>query len=193
MPRSKSSTTSSASSFWDHPISSIEEALSLRKQIEKLQAQLSRTLGSTTTTISNAVTGHAKGGRTMSPATLAKTRAAQQKRWAEIKGRKAGNSSKVAAGAGPASSASKKKRGGGMTPEKRAQIAAAVKAHWAAKKKGGASASSGSAAGSKPTTSAAPKKKGQLTPEGRAKLAAAMKARWAAKKKAGAAPNEPAK
>jgi hypothetical protein len=141
MPRSKtsSSSPSSFSSFWDHPVATIEEALSLRKQIERLQKQLTKTLGTTKSAVAEVVMGKRKGRRKMSPATLRKMRAAQQARWAKIKGLSAtsGGATKSTA-----SSVSKKK-GRGMAPKQRAKIAAAMKARWAAKRKGQDAASAG--------------------------------------------------
>ena len=71
-------------SFWNHPINKIEEALSIRKQIAALQAKLSGMFGSTDEDEPKpAVKDKRSGKRTMSAATIAKMRAAQQARWAK--------------------------------------------------------------------------------------------------------------
>ena len=164
MPRSKStksatragasSSSLSSPAFWDHPIETLEEALSLRRQIEGLQRKLSQALGGAKAAVSEVVSGKAKGEaaaggrRRMSPATLARMRAAQQKRWAEIKGKAVSSTSSSSSSSAPSSAkagspkkpapvpAAKKK--GGLTEEGRAKLAAAMKARWAARKKGGA-------------------------------------------------------
>jgi hypothetical protein len=121
----------------------LRQALQLREQIDELQQRLNSILGgggsSDASTPTQSASGHSPlKGRKLSPATLRKMRAAQQARWAKIKGDgSADGSSKAAAGsAKPVISAQKKKGGGGMTPEQRARISATLKARWAAKKKG---------------------------------------------------------
>jgi hypothetical protein len=69
-------------------------------------------------------------------------------------------------------------RGRYFSPGTRAKLSAAAKARWA-RQRG--------------TTTAAPKKKGQLTAAGRRKLSQLMKARWAARRKAGGAKKASAK
>jgi hypothetical protein len=110
----------------------LREALQLSEQIDSLQQKLTALLGGTgsatkaapsVASVASVATRTRKG---MSPATRAKMRAAQQARWAKIKG-----SSPSAAA--PAAT-SKPKRG--LTPEGRAKLAAAMKARWAARKKG---------------------------------------------------------
>src|SRR5438067_11990963 len=80
MPKSKSQ----SNSFWDHPIETLEQALSLRKKIEGLQRKLGKTLGNTSQALSQAVTGKKK--KRMSPAARARISAAAKARWAKIKG-----------------------------------------------------------------------------------------------------------
>jgi len=134
----------------------LRQALQLREQIDQLQQRLNSILGGGgSSAISASANSTASGsplkGRKLSPATLRKMRAAQQTRWAKIKGDgNAGGSSRVAAGsAKPVVSAQKKKGGGGMTPEQRARISATLKARWAAKKKGEGAAAQGGAGAAK--------------------------------------------
>jgi hypothetical protein len=115
MPKSKS--------FWDHPIDTIEEALSIRKQIAALQNKLSSLFGNHAPSLSG-IQKTAK--RTMSAAGRARIAAAAKLRWAKIKG--------TAPKPAVKSHKSPKKKGG-MSPEGRAKLAAIMKARWAAKKK----------------------------------------------------------
>jgi hypothetical protein len=115
-----------SNSFWDHPIATIEEALSIRKQIEGLQKKLTGLLNDTSTAIASVI----KGKRKMSASARAKIGAAQKARWAKSKA-SAPVAKPVVAKAAPAP-----KKKGGLTPEGRARLAAAMKARWAARKKG---------------------------------------------------------
>lgn len=132
----------------------LRQALQLSEQIESLQQRLNSVLGvtgsgaATTSSLSAKSTagGSSLKGRKLSPATLRKMRAAQQARWAKIKGGNAGGGSKPAGNAKSAAPTQKKKSGGGMTPEQRARISATLKARWAAKKKSDGAASAGAAA-----------------------------------------------
>lgn len=122
----------------------LKEAIQIKEQIEKLETRLAQLLGSK---------GEAKatvkpGRKTVSAATKAKMRAAQQARWAKLKGPSPKTNSKrvsseargntAAAGKGKVSAPSKApaKRRGTLSPEGRAKLAAAMKARWAARKKG---------------------------------------------------------
>ena len=108
----------------------LNHALKLQAQIETLQQKLDAILGGA------APAAKAKkklGKRTMSPATIAKMRAAQQARWAHLKASPATKTE--SAKAAPIKMAAGKK--GGMSPEQKAKIAAAMKARWEAKKKDG--------------------------------------------------------
>lgn len=116
----------------------LRQALQLSEQIDTLERRLNSILGgSSATTSSKAKRGGNGGsplkGRKLSPATLRKMRAAQQARWAKVKGDKG---SSAGGAARPAAASTQKKQGGGMTPEQRAKISATLKARWAAKKKG---------------------------------------------------------
>src|SRR5436190_1252476 len=116
-------------SFWNHPIDKIEEALSIRKQIAALQTKLSNLFGADSEDEPKpTVKGKRGGKRTMSPATIAKMRAAQQARWAKKRGASE-SQAKIAAPAKPA-----KKGRRTMSPEARGRIAAAQRARWAKSK-----------------------------------------------------------
>jgi malate/lactate dehydrogenase len=125
------SKSTKSQSFWDNPLATIEEALSLRKQIERLHDQLTKTLGTTATTVAEVVMGK-KGRKQLSPAARARIGAAQRARWAKVKGKSAVK--KTDESAAKAVKVIKKK--GGLTPAGRARLAAAMKARWAARKKG---------------------------------------------------------
>jgi hypothetical protein len=117
--------------FNDLSTSQLRQALDLSEQIDSLQEKLKSLLGGAmpaakATATPAAETRTRKG---MSPATRAKMRAAQQARWAKIKG-------PAEEGAKPVIAAPAKKAKRGLTPEGRAKLAAAMKARWAARKKG---------------------------------------------------------
>src|SRR5438270_5615536 len=78
-------TPMSSKSFWEHPIATIEEALSIRKQIAALQDKLSSLFDSDDEPATKSKSSTRKG-RKMSPATIARMRASQQARWAKKKG-----------------------------------------------------------------------------------------------------------
>jgi hypothetical protein len=142
----------------DTSVKALEEAISIRRQIDTLERRLSSILGGralpTTTTTRPA------RARFFSPSTRAKLSAAARARWARLRG---------PAPTAPTTPAKKK---GQLTPAGRRKLSQLMKARWAARRK---------SAGKK----AAPaKKKGALTPAGRKKLSELMKARWAARRKA---------
>jgi hypothetical protein len=120
----------STSSFWDHPITTLEKAINIRKQIEALKSTLADIVGSSTPAVHQILQGNggmpipfrkSKDGRKgkRSAAARAKMAAAQKARWAKIRGEST-----------PAASSPKKKRRT-MSPEARAKIAAAQRARWA--------------------------------------------------------------
>lgn len=124
----------SKSSFWDHPIEKLEEALNLKKQIHALQEKLSSLFGSDEEAApagQGAVARAPKtrgGKRVFSAATRAKMAAAQKARHArKLAGTAAAPASKPAPGT--------KKRI--LSPEGRARIVAALKARHAAAKRAG--------------------------------------------------------
>lgn len=109
-------------SFQDLTTAQLKQALQIREQIESLREKLDALLGGAG---SSSTPKKKVGKRTMSPATIEKMRAAQQARWAQLKGA----STPVKA---PIKMVAKKKV---MSPEAKAKIAAAMKARWAAKRK----------------------------------------------------------
>ena len=116
--------------FLSLPVSTIEKALAIRKNIEALQASLNHILGEVEHTAAVAAPVEKVDGRKnkRSAAVRAKMAAAAKARWANKKG--------AAAATTPAEpvikGAKKKKRT--MSPEARARIAAAQKARWAKQK-----------------------------------------------------------
>jgi hypothetical protein len=118
-----------STSFWDHPIETIEKALQIRKQIEALRESLSEIYngaGKRASGVSGKKVDGRKGKR--SAAVRAKMVAAQRARWAKKHGKTPVGKAEVKAEAkGP-----RKKRT--MSPEARAKIAAAQRARWAKQK-----------------------------------------------------------
>jgi hypothetical protein len=157
----------------DISVKALEEAVSIRRQIDDLEARLSSILGGASarlttatrpttaarpTTATRATTTTTQGRRYFSPSTRAKLAAAAKARWARLKG-----------GTKPASTGKK----GALTPAGRRKLSELMRARWAARKK---------TAGTKPAPTAT--KRGGLTPAGRRRLSQLMKARWAARRKA---------
>jgi hypothetical protein len=98
----------------DISLKSLEEALSIRRQIAALEQRLSAALlGASPST--------RRGKRRMSPQARAKIAAAMRERWAREKGR-TGHTSPV-------------KRTGGITPAGRKRLSQLMKARWAARKR----------------------------------------------------------
>lgn len=141
----------------DISVKALEEAVSIRRQIDNLERRLSSILGGAPAR--PAVTAPAQKARYFSPSTRAKLSSAARARWARLKG-----------GAKPAPT----KKKGALTAAGRRKLSELMKARWAARRKG---------AGTKaaPSPSA---KKGGLTPAGRRRLSQLMKARWAARRRA---------
>ena len=151
----------------DISVKALEEAVSLRRQIDNLERRLSSILGRAPArptparpTPARPTTSPRQAGRYFSPSTRAKLAAAARARWARLKG-------------GTKPTATRKK--GALTPAGRRKLSELMKARWAARRKG---------AGTKPAKVAPPAKKGGLTPAGRRRLSQLMKARWAARRKA---------
>ena len=138
----------------DISVKALEEAVSLRRQIDNLERRLSSILGGAPAR--PAVTAAAQKARYFSPSTRAKLSSAARARWARLKG-----------GAKPAPTRKK----GALTAAGRRKLSELMKARWAARRKSG---------GTKAAPSA---KKGGLTPAGRRRLSQLMKARWAARRK----------
>jgi hypothetical protein len=151
----------------------LRKAADLQEQIAKLQDQLAGiiSVGGKTHTPAEAAK---PAKRKMSPAHIAKIRAAQKLRWAKV------NAAKVK----PVAAKAPKK--GGMSAAGRANIAAAAKARWAkvnaAKSVAAPKLAEKPVVAEKPavkTTSSKPAKR-KISPEGIARIKAAQKARWAA-------------
>jgi Spy/CpxP family protein refolding chaperone len=143
----------------DISVKDLQEAISIRQQIDNLQRRLSSLLRGAP----QRPTAPTAAGRYFSPATRAKLAAAARARWARRRG----------AGVAAAPAKSPAKRKGQLTPAGRRKLSQLMKARWAARRKaGGKQKASG-------------RKKGALTPAGRRRLSELMKARWAARRKAG--------
>ena len=138
----------------DISVKALEEAVSIRRQIDNLERRLSLILGGAPAR--PAVTAPAQKARYFSPSTRAKLSSAARARWARLKG-----------GAKPAPT----KKKGALTAAGRRKLSELMKARWAARRKSG---------GTKAAPSA---KKGGLTAAGRRRLSQLMKARWAARRK----------
>jgi hypothetical protein len=140
----------------DISVKALEEAVSIRRQIDNLERRLSSILGGAPARPAAAPTPK-QAGRYFSPSTRAKLSAAARARWSRLKG-----------GTKPAPA----KKKGALTAAGRRKLSELMKARWAARRKAG---------GTKAAPSA---KKGGLTPAGRRRLSQLMKARWAARRKA---------
>ncbi len=170
-----------STSFWDHPVEKLEEALSIRKQIAALQAKLSGLFGSSDTSTEASTPARTAGKRSVSPETRAKMVAAQRARHAKKSGPA---TTSAALATAPAKAANKSKKKGALTPEGRAKLSAAMKARWAARSKGVAAPNAAPAAAPAKAGKASKGKKRSLSPETRAKLAEAARLRWAQRKSA---------
>ena len=148
----------------DISVKDLQEAISIRQQIDNLQRRLSSLLRGAPQRpdATQRPTAPTARGRYFSPATRAKLAAAARARWARRRGTGA---------AAPAKSPAKRK--GQLTPAGRRKLSLLMKARWAARRKAGGK--------QKPSG----RKKGALTPAGRKRLSELMKARWAARRKAG--------
>ena len=152
----------------DISVKELQEAISIRQQIDNLQRRLSSLLrGAPTPAAGIAIrrSGPATGRRYFSPATRAKLAAAARARWARTRGT-------GAVAAAPTRSAPPRRKGQ-LTPAGRRKLSQLMKARWAARRKAGGK--------QKPAS----RKKGVLTAAGRRRLSELMKARWAARRKAG--------
>jgi Spy/CpxP family protein refolding chaperone len=143
----------------DISVKELQEAISIRQQIDNLQRRLSSLLrGAPQTPAPEPRATPSASRRYFSPSTRAKLSAAARARWARRQG--------TATAAAPA------KGRGQLTPAGRRKLSQLMKARWAARRK----------AGGKQKVST--RKKGVLTPAGRKRLSELMKARWAARRKA---------
>jgi len=103
----------------DISLNLLEEALSVRRQIDTLEKRLSALLGRGISSDSKAGTGH----RQMSATTRAKIAAAARLRWARVKGRPISIGHKLP------------QKKGGLTPAGRRRLSQLMKARWAARRK----------------------------------------------------------
>jgi len=151
------------SSGMDISVKDLQEAISIRQQIDNLQRRLSSILRGAPQT-ATAPAASSASGRFFSPATRAKLAAAAKARWARRRGTTTTTTTTATAPA---------KSRGQLTPAGRRKLSQLMKARWAARRKAGGKQKA-------PT-----KKQGALTPAGRKRLSELMKARWAARRKAG--------
>jgi hypothetical protein len=152
----------------DISVKELQEAISIRQQIDNLQRRLSSLLRGapqrpTAPTAPVTLAARTASGRYFSPATRAKLSAAARARWARTRG--PGRTTAPAAAG----------RKGQLTPAGRRKLSQLMKARWAARRK-----ASGAKKG---TQKASGRKRGALTPAGRKRLSELMKARWAARRK----------
>ena len=140
-------------------VKDLQEAISIRQQIDNLQRRLSSLLRGAPQKPATPATP----GRYFSATTRAKLSAAARARWARTRG-----------GGGTAAPSGKK---GQLTPAGRRKLSQLMKARWAARRKAGGA--------KKGTQKASTRKRGALTAAGRKRLSELMKARWAARRKGG--------
>jgi hypothetical protein len=111
-------------------LAQLKRALEIAERIARLQSEMNSIFGGSapSSSLSAASPGRRKGRRRkLLPQAVANIRAAQAKRWAKVKGRKAA--------AKPAKAKPAKRRG--LTAAGRARLAAAMKKRWAAARKSG--------------------------------------------------------
>jgi len=140
----------------DISVKALEEAVSIRREIDNLERRLSSILASAGPGTGKRTLRPAQAGRYFSPSTRAKLSAAARARWVRLKGR---SKSGLTGGKG------------GITPAARRRLSELMKARWAARRKSGRTKASASA------------KKAGLSAAGRRRLSQLMKARWAARRK----------
>jgi len=144
----------------DISVKDLQEAISIRQQIDNLQRRLSSLLRGAPQGPTGPTARAITRGRYFSPATRAKLAAAARARWARTRS--------TGAASAPA------KRKGQLTAAGRRKLSQLMKARWAARRKAGG------------TKKAPAKKRGALTAAGRKRLSDLMKARWAARRRGGA-------
>ena len=121
-------------------LTQLKRAVSIAEQITALEAEMAAILRGTPAAKSAATSAEAtptgkRKRKKLSPQALANIRAAQQRRWAKVKGSKAPAAKKAEAPKAPAPSApAPKKRK--VSAAVRAKLAASMKARWAAAKAG---------------------------------------------------------
>ena len=132
----------------DISLKNLEEAVSIRRQIDALENRLSSLLGPTSSPSASRT-----GGRAMSPQARAKIAAAMRARWAKRKRTAVSKSTRNRGGLTPAGrkrlsqlmkarwdarkkAAGKPVKKGGLTPGGRKKLSQLMKARWAARRKG---------------------------------------------------------
>src|SRR5882724_9213481 len=109
----------------DTSVKALEEAISIRRQIDNLERRLSSILGGAAPPkTTRPATTRPAGGRYFSPTTRAKLAAAAKARWARLRG-----------GTKKAAPARKK---GALTPAGRKRLSELMKARWAARRRASA-------------------------------------------------------
>ena len=157
----------------DISVKELQEAISIRHQIDNLQRRLASLLRGTP----QRPTVPMARGRYFSPATRAKLAAAARARWARTRGTR-GAASLPPARAHRAEPAARK---GQLTPAGRRKLSLLMKARWAARRKAGGGIMRSPVRG--PKEKSFGRKKGALTPAGRRRLSELMKARWATRRR----------
>jgi hypothetical protein len=102
-------------SVWNQPIEKLERALTIKRQIDRLESRLATLLGG------RAQPAPRQKGR-MSLAARKRIAAAQRVRWAKIRG-------------ADTSATKPAKKKGGLTPAGRQKLSQLMKARWAARRK----------------------------------------------------------
>jgi hypothetical protein len=104
----------------------LEQALSIRRQIDALERRLRSLVGGSGGIVAKGLAPQRRGGkRQLSPAARAKIAAAARARWARFRAGKGGGAAKK-----------RGKRGGGITAAGRRRLSQLMKARWAARRKG---------------------------------------------------------
>jgi hypothetical protein len=116
----------------DISVKALEEAVSLRRQIDNLERRLSSILGGAPARPVVAARTPKQAGRHFSPSTRAKLSAAARARWAKLKG-----------GTKPAPA----KKKGALTAGGRRKLSQLMKARWAARRKAAGGRSTGAGPG----------------------------------------------
>jgi hypothetical protein len=116
----------------DISVKALEEAVSLRRQIDNLERRLSSILGGAPARPVAAARTPKQAGRHFSPSTRAKLSAAARARWAKLKG-----------GTKPAPA----KKKGALTAGGRRKLSELMKARWAARRKATGGRSTGAGPG----------------------------------------------
>jgi hypothetical protein len=110
----------------------LEQALSIRRQIDALERRLQGLVGSGERTAVSAAKTVRRGGRRLSAAARAKIASAARARWARFR---AGKGKSGGGGGGGGAAKKRGKSGGGITAAGRRRLSQLMKARWAARRK----------------------------------------------------------